>query len=36
VLVLAYGVRKSAYREVIGLDVGACETEAFRRGATGL
>ncbi|MCA1701620.1 MAG: IS256 family transposase, partial [Actinobacteria bacterium] len=30
-LVLAYGVHESGYREVIGLDVGACETEAFWR-----
>ena len=28
-LVLAYGVHESGYREVIGLDVGECETEAF-------
>ena len=27
-LVLAYGVHESGYREVIGLDVGECETEA--------
>jgi len=26
-LVLAYGVHESGYREVIGLDVGECETE---------
>jgi putative transposase len=31
-LVLAYAVHESGYREVIGLDVGACETEAFWRG----
>jgi putative transposase len=31
-LVLAYGVHESGYREVIGLDVGECETEAFWRG----
>jgi putative transposase len=30
-LVLAYGVRESGYREVIALDVGECETEAFWR-----
>jgi putative transposase len=30
-LVLAYGVHASGYREVIGLDVGQCETEAFWR-----
>jgi transposase-like protein len=30
-LVLAYGVHESGYREVIGLDVGECETEAFWR-----
>jgi putative transposase len=30
-LVLAYGVHESGYREVIGLDVGDCETEAFWR-----
>jgi transposase-like protein len=30
-LVLAYAVHESGYREVIGLDVGACETEAFWR-----
>jgi Transposase, Mutator family len=30
-LVLAYGVHESDYREVIGLDVGECETEAFLR-----
>src|ERR687897_1156210 len=28
-LVLAYGVHESGYREVIALDVGECETEAF-------
>jgi len=28
-LVLAYAVHESGYREVIGLDVGECETEAF-------
>jgi transposase-like protein len=28
-LVLAYAVHQSGYREVIGLDVGECETEAF-------
>ena len=28
-LVLAYGVHESGYREVIGLDVGEAETEAF-------
>ena len=28
---LAYGVHESGYREVIGLDVGECETEAFWR-----
>ena len=27
----AYGVHESGYREVIGLDVGECETEAFWR-----
>jgi transposase-like protein len=31
-LVLAYGVHESGYREVIGLDVGEAETEAFWRG----
>src|SRR5262249_35572585 len=31
-LVLAYGVHDSGYREVIGLDVGEAETEAFWRG----
>jgi transposase-like protein len=30
-LVLAYGVHQSGYREVIALDVGECETEAFWR-----
>jgi transposase-like protein len=30
-LVLAYGVHASGYREVIGLDVGEAETEAFWR-----
>jgi putative transposase len=30
-LVLAYGVHESGYREVIALDVGAAETEAFWR-----
>ena len=30
-LVLAYAVHASGYREVIGLDVGECETEAFWR-----
>jgi putative transposase len=30
-LVLAYGVHESGYREVIGLDVGDAETEAFWR-----
>jgi len=30
-LVLAYAVHESGYREVIGLDVGECETEAFWR-----
>jgi transposase-like protein len=30
-LVLAYGVHETGYREVIGLDVGECETEAFWR-----
>jgi putative transposase len=30
-LVLAYGVHESGYREVIGLDVGECETDAFWR-----
>jgi transposase-like protein len=30
-LVLAYAVHETGYREVIGLDVGACETEAFWR-----
>jgi transposase-like protein len=30
-LVLAYGVHESGYREVIGVDVGECETEAFWR-----
>jgi putative transposase len=30
-LVLAYGVHESGYPEVIGLDVGECETEAFWR-----
>ena len=30
-LVLAYGVHESGYREVIALDVGECETEAFWR-----
>src|SRR5436309_2431671 len=30
-LVLAYGVHESGYREVIGLDVGECETEAYWR-----
>jgi transposase-like protein len=30
-LVLAYGVHESGYREVIGLDVGESETEAFWR-----
>jgi transposase-like protein len=29
--VLAYGVHESGYREVIALDVGECETEAFWR-----
>ena len=29
--VLAYAVPESGYREVIGLDVGECETEAFWR-----
>src|SRR5512133_2154993 len=29
--VLAYAVHESGYREVIGLDVGECETEAFWR-----
>jgi putative transposase len=28
-VVLAYGVHESGYREVIALDVGECETEAF-------
>ena len=28
---LAYAVHSSGYREVIGLDVGECETEAFWR-----
>jgi putative transposase len=28
-LVLAYAVHESGYREVMGLDVGECETEAF-------
>jgi len=31
-LVLAYGVQESGRREVIGLDVGEAETEAFWRG----
>jgi putative transposase len=31
-LVLAYAVHETGYREVIGLDVGECETEAFWRG----
>src|ERR671931_544108 len=30
-LVLAYAVHESGHREVIGLDVGECETEAFWR-----
>jgi putative transposase len=30
-LVLAHAVHESGYREVIGLDVGECETEAFWR-----
>jgi putative transposase len=30
-LVLAYGVHQTGYREVIALDVGECETEAFWR-----
>jgi putative transposase len=30
-LVLAYAVHESGYREVIGLDVGEAETEAFCR-----
>ena len=30
-LVIAYGVHESGRREVIGLDVGECETEAFWR-----
>jgi len=30
-LVLAYAVHESGYREVIGLDVGECETEVFWR-----
>ncbi len=30
-LVLAYGVHESGRREVLGLDVGECETEAFWR-----
>src|SRR5215210_8920948 len=30
-LVLAYAVHESGYREVIGLDVGEAETEAFWR-----
>jgi len=30
-LVLAYAVHESGYREVVGLDVGECETEAFWR-----
>jgi putative transposase len=30
-LVLAYGVHESGYREVIGLDIGEAETEAFWR-----
>jgi transposase-like protein len=30
-LVLAYAVHESGYRELIGLDVGECETEAFWR-----
>jgi transposase-like protein len=30
-LVLAYGVHESGYREVVALDVGECETEAFWR-----
>jgi transposase-like protein len=30
-LVLAYAVHESGYREVIGLDVGECETEPFWR-----
>ncbi len=30
-LVLAYAAHESGYREVIGLDVGECETEAFSR-----
>ena len=30
-LVLAYAVHESGYREVLGLDVGECETEAFWR-----
>ena len=30
-LVLAYGVHESGRREVIGLDVGECETESFWR-----
>src|SRR5437867_2784828 len=31
-LVLAYGVHESGYREVVALDVGEAETEAFWRG----
>jgi len=30
-LVIAYGVHETGRREVIGLDVGECETEAFWR-----
>lgn len=30
-LVLAYAVHESGYREVLGLDVGECGTEAFWR-----
>jgi transposase-like protein len=30
-LVLAYAVHETGYREVIGIDVGECETEAFWR-----
>ena len=30
-LVLAYGVHESGYRDVIGLDVGECETQTFWR-----
>jgi putative transposase len=30
-LVLAYAVHESGYREVIGLDVGEADTEAFWR-----